>query len=144
VIEIEHPREITADELGKPRLQAGERMLSRPSNPARCWHTDSFAEDFAGICEQAAMQLAETKVRTVGTGYLSVGGYRAGGAAIHKILLQAGIWIIEGPGLSPVIGGRYEMICLQVKLHGSDGAPARASLTPVNSPGQGVSAEAAP
>ena len=143
VIEIEHPREITADEIGKHRLQAGERVLFRTSNSARCWHTDSFVEDFVGLSEQAAMYLAETGVQTVGIDYLSVGGYHADGARIHKILLQAGIWIIEGLDLSPVAGGRYEMICLPVKLHGSDGAPARAILRPMG-PSQAVSAEAAP
>jgi arylformamidase len=45
------------------------------------------------ISEQAAVHLAETKVRTVGVDYLSVGGYHADGATIHKILLGAGIWI---------------------------------------------------
>lgn len=33
--------------------------------------------------------------------------------------------------------GRYEMICLPVKLHGSDGAPARAIRRPLGSPGPG-------
>ena len=98
------------------------------------------------ISEQAALHLAETKVWTVGIDYLSVGGYRSDGAKVHKILLQAGIWIIEGLDLSPVTGGRYEMICLPVKLHGSDGAPARVILRPLggHGPGQAVSAEAAP
>jgi arylformamidase len=131
VIEIEHPREVTADEISQHRLQEGERVLFRTSNSARCWRSGSFVEDFVGISEQAAMHLAETKVRTVGIDYLSVGGYRSDGARIHKILLQAGIWIIEGLDLSPVTGGRYEMICLPVKLHGSDGAPARAILRPI-------------
>lgn len=75
--------------------------------------------------------------------YLSIGAYHADGAAIQKTLLQAGIWIIEGLDLSAVTGGRYEMICLPVKLHGSDGAPARAILRPIGS-GQPWSAEAAP
>jgi len=52
-------------------------------------------------------------------------------AKIHRILLSAGIWIIEGLDLSAVRAGRYEMICLPVKLHGSDGAPARALLRPL-------------
>ena len=77
------------------------------------------------------MHLAETGVQTVGVDYLSVGGYHADGAAVHRILLQAGIWIIEGLDLSPVTGGRYEMIFLPVKLHGTDGAPARAILRPI-------------
>ena len=68
--------------------------------------------------------------------------HHADAAKIHKILLQAGIWIIEGLDLSPVTGGRYELICLPGKLHGSDGAPARAILRPMG-PGQAVSVEAA-
>jgi arylformamidase len=131
VIEIAHPREITADELRGHSLQAGERVLFRTSNSVRCWQTDRFVEDFVYISEQAAGYLAETRVRTVGIDYLSVGGYRADGAAIHRILLAAGIWIIEGLDLSAVRAGRYEMICLPVKLHGSDGAPARALLRPL-------------
>ena len=143
VIEIEHPREITVSELRKHGLQPGERVLFKTSNSIRCWHSGSFVEDFVGISEQAAVHLAEAGVRTVGIDYLSVGGYRSDGAAIHKILLGAGIWIIEGLDLSPVTGGRYEMICLPVKLHGSDGAPARAILRPIGL-SQAVSAEAAP
>ena len=83
------------------------------------------------ISEQAAGYLAETRVRTVGVDYLSVGGYHADGATIHRTLLTAGIWIIEGLDLSAVGAGRYDMICLPVKLHGSDGAPARAILRPI-------------
>jgi arylformamidase len=131
VIEIEDPKEITAEELARHGLQAGERILFRTSNSIRCWQAPGFIEDFVYISEQAARHLAESRVRTVGVDYLSVGGYHADGALIHRILLEAGIWIIEGLDLSPVTGGRYEMICLPVKLHGSDGAPARAILKPI-------------
>jgi arylformamidase len=131
VIEIEDAKEITAEELARHGLQAGERILFRTSNSIRCWQAPGFIEDFVYISEQAARYLAEARVRTVGVDYLSVGGYHADGALIHRILLEAGIWIIEGLDLSPVTGGRYEMICLPVKLHGSDGAPARAILKPI-------------
>jgi len=131
VIEITDPREVTVDELRGHSLQAGERVLFRTSNSPRCWQADGFVEDFVYVSEQAAEHLAETRVRTVGVDYLSVGGYRADGAKIHRILLSAGIWIIEGLDLSAVRAGRYEMICLPVKLHGSDGAPARALLRPL-------------
>ena len=131
VIEIADPRVITADELRGHSLQAGERVLFRTANSPRCWQADRFVEDFVYVSEQAAEHLAETRVRTVGVDYLSVGGYRADGAKIHRILLSAGIWIIEGLDLSAVRAGRYELICLPVKLHGSDGAPARALLRPL-------------
>ena len=132
VIEIEDPREITVGELAKHGLRAGERILFRTSNSIRCWQAGDFIEDFVYISEPAARHLAETRVRTVGVDYLSVGGYHTDGALIHRILLEAGIWIIEGLDLSPVTGGRYDMICLPVKLHGSDGAPARAILRPIS------------
>ena len=131
VIEIEHAREITVGELQEHELQAGERVLFRTSNSVRCWRSSSFVEDFVYLTDRAAMLLAQTGVQTVGVDYLSVGGYHADGAAIHRILLEAGIWIIEGLDLSAVRAGRYEMICLPVKLHGSDGAPARAILRPI-------------
>jgi arylformamidase len=146
VIEINDSREITADELRGHELRPGERVLFRTSNSVRCWQAGRFVEDFVGLSEQAAQYLAEAKVRTVGVDYLSVGGYYADGVKIHKTLLEAGIWIIEGLDLSQVAGGRYEMICLPVKIHGSDGAPARAILRPIGgrAPGRAVSAEAAP
>ena len=131
VIEISDPHEVTVDELRSHRLRAGERVLFRTTNSERCWSSSTFVEDFVYISEAAAVHLAETEVQTVGVDYLSVGGFRADGAKIHRILLEAGIWIIEGLDLSVVRAGRYEMICLPVKLHDSDGAPARAILRPL-------------
>jgi arylformamidase len=131
VVEISHPRQVTVEELRSHALRAGERVLFRTANSDRCWQSETFVEDFVYISEEAAAHLAERRVQTVGVDYLSVGGYRADGAKIHRILLDAGVWIIEGLDLSPVQAGRYEMICLPVKLHGSDGAPARAILRPI-------------
>ena len=49
-------------------------------------------------------------------------GFHDDGVRIHRILLEAGIWLIEGLDLSAVRAGRYEMICLR-SVHESDGAP---------------------
>jgi arylformamidase len=131
VIAIADEEQITADELRGHRLHAGERVLFRTINSTRYWRHSQFVEDFVYISEGAATHLADSGVRTVGIDYLSVGGFRADGAKIHRILLDAGIWIIEGLDLSQAPAGRYEMICLPVKLHESDGAPARAILRPL-------------
>ena len=131
VIEIADPVAVTAGELRRHDLERGERLLFRTANSARCWQTHHFVEDFVYIAEDAALLLAERGVQTVGVDYLSVGGYRVDGARIHRILLGAGIWIIEGLDLSAVSAGRYEMVCLPLKLHEGDGAPARAIVRPV-------------
>ena len=132
VIEIVDPSRITAAELEAHELVAGERVLFRTTNSPRCWQTDVFVEDFVAISESAAVHLAEVGVRTVGVDYLSVAGFHDDGVRIHRILLEAGIWLIEGLDLSAVRAGRYEMICLPVKLHEGDGAPARALLRPLD------------
>jgi arylformamidase len=131
VVEIADEHEITADELRGHNLRAGERILFRTANSTRCWQTDDFVKDFVYISEPAARHLADVGVQTVGVDYLSVGGYYVDGATIHRILLDAGIWIIEGLNLSDVSGGRYELICLPVRMHESDGAPARAIVRPL-------------
>jgi arylformamidase len=67
-------------------------------------------------------------IRTIGIDYLSVGGYQRDGVECHQIILGGGIWIIEGLDLTKVKPGKYDLICLPVKIQNSDGAPARAIL----------------
>jgi arylformamidase len=66
---------------------------------------------------------------TVGVDYLSVGEFHRG-SETHEILLLAGIWIIEGLDLADAPPGRYDMVCLPIRLGGADGAPARCVLRP--------------
>jgi arylformamidase len=132
VIRIADAHLVTVDELRPHRLQRGERILLRTLNSDRCWQIDTFVEDFVSISHPAAEYLAECGIQTLGIDYLSVGGYLDDGAMIHRTLLEAGIWIIEGLDLSAVEPGRYELICLPVKLHDSDGAPARAIVRPLS------------
>lgn len=109
-------------------LQAGERLLLKTPNSGRNLLDLPFAEDFVFISREAARLLAEAGVQTVGVDYLSVGGFRQDLVETHEVLLEAGIWIIEGLDLRHIEPGEYEMACLPLKIIGSDGAPARAAL----------------
>ncbi|MDP3090591.1 MAG: cyclase family protein [Nitrospira sp.] len=131
VIEIEDRELIKPDELRLHRIRQGERVLFKTRNSSRCWQTDTFCKDFVSISEEAAFWLAERRVRTVGIDYLSVAGYGSDTVAIHRALLEAGIWIIEGLNLSCVRAGSYELLCLPIKIARSDGAPARALVKPL-------------
>jgi arylformamidase len=126
VIAIQDPKSIKPQELAVHRIRRGERILFKTANSARCWETDEFVEDFVHISVEAARYLALRKVGLVGVDYLSVGGFRADGAATHQELLGAGVWIVEGLDLSRVQPGRVQLICLPLKLAGAEGAPARA------------------
>jgi arylformamidase len=131
VIEILDRESIKPDILRAHRLKRGERVLFKTRNSSRVWKTDRFLKDFVYISEAAAQWLAERRVRTVGIDYLSVAGYVSDAAAIHRALLKAGIWIIEGLDLSQVRSGDYELLCLPIKMAQCDGAPARALLKPL-------------
>jgi arylformamidase len=128
VIPIADPRSIKRDELTRHDIGAGERILFKTRNSAGAWKTGAFDEDFVFISADAARYLADLRVRTVGVDYLSVGGFREDGPETHHVLLGAGIWIIEGLDLSAVEPGDYELVCLPLRLIGSEGSPARAML----------------
>jgi arylformamidase len=128
VIEIRDPESIKREELELHHILRGERLLFKTLNSTRCWQTETFLEDFVYISQEAARYLAAVGVQTVGIDYLSVGGYTKDGVETHLALLEAGIWIIEGLDLSQVDPGTYELICLPLKITGSDGGPARAIL----------------
>ena len=128
VIEIQDRESIKRAHLLPHDIQPGERVLFKTYNSAHAWDSDDFYENFVYISQDAASYLAECKVRTVGVDYLSVGGFRKDTAKTHYALLGAGIWVIEGLDLSRVEPGLYDLICLPLKLVGSEGAPARAVL----------------
>ncbi len=128
VIEISDPVAITPEDLAAHHIQPGERILFKTRNSARCWQGNSFVQDFVYISQAAARYLAARQVQVVGVDYLSVGGYFQDGPETHQALLSAGIWIIDGLNLAAVQPGTYEMICLPLKIVGSDGAPARVVL----------------
>jgi arylformamidase len=128
VIEIHDPEVIRTRELEPHHLAKGDRVLFKTGNSRVCWKTDHFNEKYIYIHPDAARHLAERHVQTVGVDYLSVGGFDNGGPLTHRILLEAGIWIIEGLQLEHVEPGEYELVCLPLKILGSDGAPARAVL----------------
>ena len=130
VIRIAHPQVILPEELEAHRLRAGERVLFRTRNSERCWNSNRFVEDFVYIGAAAARFLAQRRVRTIGIDYLSVGGYVHDGIETHRVLLGAGIWLIEGINLAAVEPGAYELVCLPLRIAGADGAPARAILRP--------------
>jgi arylformamidase len=128
VIEIKDKESIKPAALQPHKLRRGERILFKTRNSTRSWKMERFDEDFVYISKEAAQYLVDHGIQTVGVDYLSVGGFRKDGLETHQILLGASLWIIEGLNLSKVAPGKYELICLPLKVLNSDGAPARALL----------------
>ena len=126
VIEIKDSDAVKAEELRAHNLGMGERLLFKTSNSARCWKTSQFVHDFVSIAEDAASYLASLNTLTVGIDYLS-----AGSPETHRTLLSAGVVIVEGLNMTGISQGRYELLCLPLRILGGDGALARALLKPL-------------
>ncbi len=119
-------------ELEGKGILRGERILLKTRNSSRRWDNLDFQRDFAAIDRSGAEFLAESGVVLIGVDYLSVGLFAGDGAETHKVLLRAGMWIVEGLNLTAVSDGEYELICLPLRIQGADGSPARVVLRPMS------------
>jgi arylformamidase len=104
------------------RLGDSERVLLKTRN-SRLWELPDFTHDFIRLTGSGARYLIGRGVRLIGIDYLSIGDVDA-----HRELLGAGVVAVEGLDLRAVEPGAYELICLPLRLEGSDGAPSRAIL----------------
>lgn len=102
--------------------EGAERVLFKTTN-SRLWELDEFNADFVRLSADGARYLVRRGVRLVGIDYLSVGEEEA-----HLELLGAGVVPLESLDLRGVAAGRYFLVCLPLRIVGSDGAPARAVL----------------
>ena len=105
-----------------------ERILFKTSN-SRYWVSDrySFNRDYVALNSQGARYLVDMDLKLVGIDYFSVSVYDDL-IQPHKIFLDRGVVILENIDLRQVTTGLYELICLPLKIVGTDGAPVRAVL----------------
>jgi arylformamidase len=120
---------ITADVLDRVEITPGlKRVLFGTSN-SHFWANGEkeFQTDFVALSEDGAEWLVKHGIELVGVDYLSVAPY-GDSTPTHKVLLEAGVVVVEGLNLANVVRGFYDLYCLPLKIEGSDGAPARAIL----------------
>lgn len=105
------------------------RLLFKTKNSA-LWAEPNprFNPDYVALSAEAARWIVRKGFRLVGIDYLSIQKFDDPEPFTHSILLDAGIVIVEGLDLQNIRPGRYQLICLPLKLLASDGAPARVVL----------------
>jgi arylformamidase len=79
------------------------------------------------VTPDGARWLVERGVRLVGADTLSIEP-ASDDYPVHRVLLGAGVVIVEGLDLTAVTPGEYQLVCLPLRIVGGDGAPARAAL----------------
>ena len=97
-----------------------ERMIAGKEKKVLWKGSVVFTEAAAEVFAEAGMELTGVESQTVGPSDAPAG--------VHKILLGAGMAILEGLNLEAVKCGDYFLCAQPLKLGGCDGAPCRAVL----------------
>lgn len=120
---------ITANDLDAAGIPDGTTRLLLTTTNSDLWRSSpsQFSESYIGIAPDGAHWLVDNGIDLVGIDYLSVEPFTADGET-HRVILGAGLIILETVDLGEVDPGRYTLYCLPLKIDGYDGAPARALL----------------
>lgn len=134
---IEHcaSRHVTAADLEKADIASGTRRLLIKTGNSALWRESAFCADYLALTADAAEWIVRNGIKLVGIDYLSIEPF---GECLgtHRILLGAGVIVLEGLDLHVAKPGMYELICLPLNLAGAEGAPVRAVLRLPNTQGE--------
>lgn len=89
--------------------------------------SEEFIPNFIYLDESGSVYLKDLKINGVGTDGLGIERSQVGHPTHHH-LLDNGIHILEGLRLKEVPEGRYELLCLPLKIKGVEALPARVYL----------------
>ena len=126
----EEVERITAEVVQACPVEAGISALIFKTRNSGFWRQEPlrFREDYTALDSGAAGWIVSKGIGLVGIDWFSI-SVMEDLFEPHKILLDAGIAIVENLDLNEVPPGIYTLFCLPLKLVGTDGAPVRAILT---------------
>ena len=130
VVEIFGRDQVTSADLqGAGILPGTERVLLKTDN-TRLGRKGSphFDEGYVGLAPSGAQWLVSHGVRLVGIDYLSIGPYGPVNTETHRIVLGAGMVVVETLVLDDIAPGKYTLIALPPNFQGLEGSPCRALL----------------
>lgn len=109
-----------------------QRLLLRTVNSSKAdAYRTPFDPDYTALTLDGAEWLAARgEIRLIGIDYLSIQRYELT-TDIHRVILDAGIAILEGLDLHATAPGEYELVCLPLRLASVEASPARAILRPI-------------
>ena len=127
---------ITGEQLERSGIPAGvERLLLKTQNSARMSRRLAsrpapipFDEAFVALDKTAGQWLLDRRIRLVGLDGPSIDEYATPDYPVHRLVLPAGVVVVENLILQDVEPGAYRLICLPLYVEGGDGAPVRAVL----------------
>lgn len=132
VIDVPENHRVIDEEFVNAHCTPGTTRILFKTRNSTFWDEakPEFRTDFTYLDLQAATRLVEQGTKLIGIDYLSIEKFGQERHETHHVLLANGVIIVEGLNLSGVPAGRYEVICLPLRLRSNkgDGAPARVVL----------------
>jgi arylformamidase len=114
---------ITETNLSRFKIETGDFVLLKTKNS----YMNEFVNDFVYLDESGAHYLKDKLVNGVGIDSLGIERNQPG-YPTHKLLLEAGIVVLEGLRLNDVEEAEYTLIALPLKVEGAEACPVRAVL----------------
>lgn len=90
----------------------------------------AFPEVFRSLTPALIAAAAGLGVRLIGTDAPSVDAFRSTDLPTHAACATHRVWIVEGLALAAVPEGRFELVCLPLRLRDADASPVRVLLRP--------------
>ena len=130
VVRIYGRSPITAADLEHANIPTDtSRVLLQTDNTRfKRLHDGEFNKDYTGLAPSGAEWLVHHGVRLVGTDYLSIGPYGPVNTETHKILLGAGLVVVESLVLDKIEPGKYTLLALPPKFASLEASPCRCLL----------------
>lgn len=132
VVEVPEDKQVIDEEFVANHCSQDCRRLLFKTRNSKFWSNSdaAFRKDYTYLSTEAARHLVSNGIRLVGIDYLSIEQFGETTHETHLTLLSNKVIIVEGLSLSDVPAGKYELICLPLRIRGGhgDGAPARVVL----------------
>ena len=122
-------QQIHAGDLEQAGIPAGIRRVLFKTRNSEAWARGEteFDPEYCGVESDAAQWLIDRGVKVVGHDHLSVCPFHDL-LTTHRLFFNARVVVVEGINLSGIKPGLYQLVCMPLKLVGSDGAPCRVAL----------------
>jgi arylformamidase len=129
VIASDDPAAVPAEEIEAAGIRPGQAVLlkTRNSTTGRA-AGGAFYRDGVYVSAAAAACCVRRRAALVGIDYFTVDRYGDEGFGAHRVLLEAGVLILECINLRDVPPGEYTLVCLPLRLHACEASPVRAVL----------------
>jgi len=129
VIDVADPHVVAPAVVEAAGARAGEAVLFRTANSTTGRAASGrFYTDGVYVSRETAELCVQKGVKLVGLDTFNVDCGTDETFPAHNTLLGAGVLILETLNLRDVPPGEYTLICLPLRIHGSEGSPVRAVL----------------